>query len=85
MATPGRCENDERRFAFRVLCRCRRRGCSMNEATGDAGTCYGDSGGPHFLGGETSNLIVSITLTGDADVKRRTGPIGSTRRRPGAS
>jgi secreted trypsin-like serine protease len=42
---------------------------SMNEATGDGGTCFGDSGGPHFLGGETSNLIVSITVTGDAVCK----------------
>jgi secreted trypsin-like serine protease len=41
----------------------------MNEATGNAGTCYGDSGGPHFLGGATSNLIVSITVTGDAVCK----------------
>jgi secreted trypsin-like serine protease len=38
---------------------------SMNEATGDAGTCFGDSGGPHFLGGVSSNLLVSITVTGD--------------------
>jgi hypothetical protein len=38
---------------------------SMNEATGNAGTCFGDSGGPHFLGGATSNLLVSITVTGD--------------------
>jgi secreted trypsin-like serine protease len=42
---------------------------SMNEATGDGGTCFGDSGGPHFLGGEDSNLIVSITVTGDAVCK----------------
>jgi hypothetical protein len=39
---------------------------NMNPSTGSGGTCYGDSGGPHFLGGETSNLIVSITITGDA-------------------
>jgi hypothetical protein len=26
---------------------------------------YGDSGGPHF-GGMTSNLLVSLTVTGDA-------------------
>jgi trypsin len=38
---------------------------SMNQATGDGGTCFGDSGGPHFLGGVESNLIVSITVTGD--------------------
>jgi secreted trypsin-like serine protease len=42
---------------------------SMNEATGDGGTCFGDSGGPHFLGDETSNLVVSITITGDAVCK----------------
>jgi secreted trypsin-like serine protease len=34
---------------------------SMNQATGDGGTCYGDSGGPHFLG----ETVVSITVTGD--------------------
>lgn len=38
---------------------------SMNPATGNAGTCYGDSGGPHFL----DDLIVSITVTGDAVCK----------------
>ncbi len=38
----------------------------MNPSTGSGGTCYGDSGGPHFLGGPDSNLIVSITVTGDA-------------------
>jgi secreted trypsin-like serine protease len=38
---------------------------SMNPSTGSGGTCYGDSGGPHFLGGMTSNLIVSLTVTGD--------------------
>jgi hypothetical protein len=39
---------------------------NMNPSTGSGGTCYGDSGGPHFLGGMTSKLIVSITVTGDA-------------------
>ena len=39
---------------------------SMNPSTGDGGTCYGDSGGPHFLGGATSNLLVAITVTGDS-------------------
>lgn len=37
-------------------------------ATGDGGTCYGDSGGPNFLGagdGETS-IVAAITVTGDA-------------------
>jgi secreted trypsin-like serine protease len=39
---------------------------SMNPSKGDGGTCFGDSGGPHFLGGVDSNLIVSVTVTGDA-------------------
>jgi hypothetical protein len=38
---------------------------SMNPSTGNAGTCYGDSGGPHFLDG----VLVSITVTGDAMCK----------------
>ncbi len=37
---------------------------SMNPSTGDGGTCYGDSGGPHFLG--ESDMVVSLTVTGDA-------------------
>jgi V8-like Glu-specific endopeptidase len=37
---------------------------SMNPSHGDAGTCYGDSGGPNFLG--TSNVIAGVTITGDA-------------------
>jgi hypothetical protein len=37
---------------------------SMNPATGDGGTCYGDSGGPHFL--DDSITVVSVTVTGDA-------------------
>jgi hypothetical protein len=40
---------------------------SMNEATGNQGTCYGDSGGPHFLLG--TNELVSVTVTGDAVCK----------------
>jgi hypothetical protein len=40
---------------------------SMNLATGNGGTCYGDSGGPHFLGAGASetNVVVSVTVTGD--------------------
>jgi len=34
---------------------------SQNATTGNAGTCYGDSGGPQFLDG----VLVSITITGD--------------------
>jgi hypothetical protein len=37
---------------------------SMNPSTGSGGTCYGDSGGPHFLG--DTNMVVSLTVTGDA-------------------
>ena len=37
---------------------------SMNAATGDGGTCYGDSGGPNFLG--SSNVLAATTITGDA-------------------
>ena len=38
---------------------------SQNGSTGDGGTCYGDSGGPNFLGGASSNLLVATTITGD--------------------
>ena len=40
---------------------------SMNRSTGNGGTCYGDSGGPHFRGtgaGE-SDVVVALTVTGD--------------------
>jgi V8-like Glu-specific endopeptidase len=37
---------------------------SMNPATGNGGTCYGDSGGPNFLG--TTSIIAATTITGDA-------------------
>jgi Trypsin len=39
---------------------------SQNPATGDGGTCYGDSGGPNFLGGPSSTLLVATTITGDS-------------------
>jgi hypothetical protein len=38
---------------------------SMNQATGDGGTCYGDSGGPHFH----LATLVSVTVSGDAMCK----------------
>jgi hypothetical protein len=40
---------------------------SMNPSTGDGGTCYGDSGGPNFLGaGATeTDIIAGTTITGD--------------------
>ncbi|MHB8959117.1 MAG: trypsin-like serine protease [Candidatus Limnocylindrales bacterium] len=37
---------------------------SMNPALGDGGTCFGDSGGPNFLG--TSNIVAATTITGDS-------------------
>ena len=41
---------------------------SMNPALGDGGTCYGDSGGPNFLGaGATeTNIVAGTTITGDS-------------------
>jgi secreted trypsin-like serine protease len=44
---------------------------SMNLATGNGGTCYGDSGGPHFvhLDGVETNVVVAVTVTGDANCK----------------
>jgi V8-like Glu-specific endopeptidase len=41
---------------------------SQNRATGDAGTCYGDSGGPNFLGAgaNETDIVAAITITGDA-------------------
>ena len=44
---------------------------SQNGATGDGGTCYGDSGGPQFFGAGASetNMQVSITITGDTPCK----------------
>ena len=40
---------------------------SMNPSTGNGGTCYGDSGGPNFLGaGSTeTNIVAGTTITGD--------------------
>lgn len=44
---------------------------SMNPATGNGGTCYGDSGGPHFihLDGVETTIVASLTVTGDAPCK----------------
>ena len=41
---------------------------SQNPARGNGGTCYGDSGGPNFLGaGSTeTDIIAGITITGDS-------------------
>jgi hypothetical protein len=40
---------------------------SMNPALGDGGTCYGDSVGPNFLGGGSTEtkIVAGTTITGD--------------------
>jgi hypothetical protein len=40
---------------------------SMNPTLGDGGGCYGDSGGPNFLGagGTETNIVAATTITGD--------------------
>jgi hypothetical protein len=40
---------------------------SMNPSHGDGGTCYGDSGGPNFLGAGASetDIIAGTTITDD--------------------
>jgi len=39
---------------------------SQNPSTGDAGACYGDSGGPNFLSLNGQLVLVAVTITGDA-------------------
>ena len=41
---------------------------SMNLATGNGGTCYVDSGGPHVIhiNGVETNTVAAITVTGVA-------------------
>jgi len=41
---------------------------SQNAAHGDGGTCYGDSGGPNFLGAGDSetDIVAGTTISGDA-------------------
>lgn len=41
---------------------------SMNASKGDGGTCYGDSGGPNFLGAgaNETDIVAATTITGDA-------------------
>ena len=40
---------------------------SQNASTGNGGTCYGDSGGPNFLGAGTgeTDIVAATTITGD--------------------
>jgi V8-like Glu-specific endopeptidase len=41
---------------------------SQNASTGNGGTCYGDSGGPNFLGAGASetNIVAGTTISGDS-------------------
>jgi hypothetical protein len=59
---------DRRQFAvseFRALLKAWLR-LSQNHATGDGGSCYGDSGGPSFWTGPDGNeILVGITSWGD--------------------
>jgi secreted trypsin-like serine protease len=40
---------------------------SVDRAKQEGGTCFGDSGGPNFLGGPTSDLLVATSISGDDD------------------
>ena len=44
---------------------------AMTPSNGNGGTCYGDSGGPHFLqlDGEETDIVAAITVTGDMQCK----------------
>jgi hypothetical protein len=39
---------------------------SQNPATGNGGTCFGDSGGPNFFTIDGTQIIAGITITGDS-------------------
>ena len=68
----GILSNAKRRYAlqsFETLQGAQWLKLDMNPSTGSGGTCYGDSGGPHFLGGVDSRLEVALTVTGDANCK----------------
>jgi hypothetical protein len=43
----------------------------MSPSNGNGGTCYGDSGGPHFihLDDVETTIVVSLTVTGDTQCK----------------
>jgi secreted trypsin-like serine protease len=44
---------------------------SQNPATGNGGTCYGDSGGPNFLDVNGTRTLAAITITGDTPCRSR--------------
>jgi hypothetical protein len=41
-------------------------------AQGDGGSCYGDSGGPNFLGGPASDLLVATSISSDGSACKST-------------
>lgn len=43
---------------------------SVDRDKKEGGTCFGDSGGPNFLGGPTSDLLVATSISGDDDACR---------------
>ncbi len=45
---------------------------SPNPSREEGGTCYGDSGGPNYLGGSDSKLLVATTISGVDDACRFT-------------
>jgi hypothetical protein len=55
-------------------------------ATGDGGTCYGDSGGPNFLctGPTETEIIAGITITGGSLCKSTNVRYSNTRQLSGA-
>jgi hypothetical protein len=46
---------------------------SQNASIGNGGTCYGDSGGPNFLGAGSSetHIVAATTITGDTPCRSR--------------
>ena len=65
--------NDQRQWAVSTLSSVTRTYLRLSQNKGSGGTCYGDSGGPNFLGEYPYNYdanhvptIASITITGDA-------------------
>lgn len=47
---------------------------SQNPATGNGGTCFGDSGGPNFLSVSSTRILAAITVTGDAVCRSTNAP-----------
>jgi Trypsin len=63
-ATSGSSDDyGKRRYALSTFKSLNRTYLSTSQHRGSGGTCYGDSGGPNFIG--TSNVIASTTITGD--------------------